>query len=339
MQSRNWCFTINNPDDLDDLYLDFSSPSWNNQVTFAVYMEERGEEGTRHYQGYLELKSSRRITYLKSRLPRAHLEARRGTREQAILYCVKTWDHANLTDSSEHSENQEPNTNSLSNETEQTNTRTESTSISPIWFGLQMRPQDFLQSLMNPQRKKKSQRLLDIQGLLKEGKTEEDIANEDFELWVRHYRAFREYRLLITPSRNHEVTVTVLQGPTGTGKSKWAMDNYPNAYWKQRSIWWDGYSKQDDVIIDEFYGWMPFDTLLRICDRYPLLVETKGGQVNFVAKNIIITTNAIPSSWYKNVYFNSFVRRVNTWMVLRTWGSMQTFTDYSEAISHFVLNE
>ena len=126
--------------------------------------------------------------------------------------------------------------------------------------------------------------------MIENGATEEQIADHDFELWVRSYRAFREYRLLIQPPRSHEVEVFVLQGPTGTGKSKWAMDNYPDAYWKQRSIWWDGYAKQETVIIDEFYGWMPFDTLLRVCDRYPLLVETKGGQVNFVAKTIIITT-------------------------------------------------
>ena len=339
MQSRNWCFTINNPSAADDECLNFDNPIWKNQILFAVHMLERGEEGTPHYQGYLELKSSRRLNFLTSRLPRAHFEPRRGTREQAILYCVKTWDQSNLTDSSALSESLEHSINSNSDQTENNETTTPSESTSPIWYGLQTRPQDFLACLTTPVRKKKSQRLLDIQELLKTGTSEEEIANKDFELWVRHYRAFREYKLLITPSRNHEVKVFVLQGPTGTGKSKWAMEHYPNAYWKQRSIWWDGYSKQRDVIIDEFYGWIPFDTLLRICDRYPLLVETKGGQVNFVAENIIITTNAIPSSWYKNVYFNSFVRRVSTWMVLRTWGSIQSFSDYSQAISAFVLNE
>lgn len=340
MQSRNWCFTLNNPEPADDLALNFDSEIWNHQVRFAVYMLETGNENqTPHYQGYLELKSSRRINYLKSRLPRAHFEARRGTRESAILYCVKTWVTQNSSDSTEPSLNQEHNSEESGSTVENTNTCQDSPSTSPIWYGLPMRPQDFLASLMNPKPKKRAERLEAIQSLLQEGTTEEEIADKDFEMWVRHYRAFREYRLMITPPRNHEVTVIVLQGPTGTGKSKWAMDNYPNAYWKQRSIWWDGYAKQETVIIDEFYGWIPFDTLLRICDRYPLLVETKGGQVNFVAKNIIITTNAIPNSWYKNVYFNSFVRRVSTWMVLRTWGSLQSFSDYSEAISHFVLNE
>jgi len=334
MQSRNWCFTLNNPAESE---INFDDPLWNNQVTFAVYMLETGENGTKHYQGYLELRSSRRINYLKCRLPRAHFEARKGTREQAVLYCVKTWEQLNSLISGEHSV--PVGDNSISSEVQPLTEQTTSGATQPIWYGLQTTVREFLNSLTTNQRKKKREKMMEIKTMIEDGKTEEEIADYDFEMWVRSYRAFREYRLLITPQRNHEVEVTVLQGPTGTGKSKWAMDNFPEAYWKQRSVWWDGYSKQETVIIDEFYGWMPFDTLLRVCDRYPLLVETKGGQVNFVARNIIITTNAVPSAWYKNVYFNSFVRRVSKWMVLRTWGNMQTFTDYSEAVSHFVLNE
>lgn len=339
MQSRNWCFTINNPTDDDRADLNFDDPQWNHQVLFAVYMLEKGDEGTPHYQGYLELRSSRRIQYLKSRIPRAHLEPRRGTKEQAVLYCVKTWEALNGASSSAPSSEAENHSEQEDAATE-IPTTTSSSAIHPIWFGLQQRPIDYCLSLMTkPRKKKKSEKLLTIKEMLQEGKTEEEIADYDFELWVRNYRAFREYKLMITPNRDHEVEVIVLQGPTGTGKSKWAKDNFADAYWKQRSIWWDGYMGQDTVVIDEFYGWIPFDTLLRICDRYPLLVETKGGQVNFVAKRIIITTNAVPSSWYKNVYFNSFVRRVNEWHVLPAWGEKQIYTDYSQAIAKFVNNE
>jgi len=149
-----------------------------------------------------------------------------------------------------------------------------------------------------------------------DGKTDKELADLDFEEWVRHFRAFAQYRMLITPKRNHGVDVIVIQGPTGTGKTKWANDNYPNAYWKQRSQWWDGYAGEDTCIIDEFYGWLPFDLLLRICDRYPLMVESKGGQINFIAKRIVITSNSKPEQWYKSsIYFPSFIRRVNIWMV------------------------
>lgn len=132
--------------------------------------------------------------------------------------------------------------------------------------------------------------------------------------------------------------VIVLQGPTGTGKSKWCMDNYPDAYWKQRGNWWDNYSGEETVIIDEYYGWLPYDFLLRLCDRYPLLVEIKGGQVQFNSKRIIFTTNAVPNTWYKNVYWPAFERRVNEWHVFPVWGMHVFYEKFCEAVGHMVTN-
>lgn len=53
------------------------------------------------------------------------------------------------------------------------------------------------------------------------------------------------------------------------------------------------------MIIDDFYGWIKYSTLLRLLDRYPMRVEYKGGQANFLAKTIIFTSNRHPSEWYK----------------------------------------
>ena len=66
-------------------------------------------------------------------------------------------------------------------------------------------------------------------------------------------------------------------GP-GTGKSRYCQDNSRNAYWKQIDKWWCGYEDHADVVLDDFYGWLPWNVLLRISDRYPVLVETKGGK-------------------------------------------------------------
>jgi len=150
-------------------------------------------------------------------------------------------------------------------------------------------------------------------------------------LWVRHYRAFEKYMTMKTEPRNHDVEVHVLYGPTGTGKSRWCMDEYPGAYWKQRSKWWDGYFKHDVVIVDEYYGWLPFDLLLRLCDRYPLLVESKGGQLQFVAKTICFTTNKHPDLWYhSDCYFSALERRVTKWHYLPRLGFHSRFSRFSE---------
>ena len=52
------------------------------------------------------------------------------------------------------------------------------------------------------------------------------------------------------------------------------------------------------VIIDEFYGWLPYCEMLRLLDRYPCQVETKGGSVNFAPKEIIVLSNKPPEEWY-----------------------------------------
>ena len=53
--------------------------------------------------------------------------------------------------------------------------------------------------------------------------------------------------------------VTVIWGETGVGKSRWASETYPDAYWKPpNSKWWDNYAQEEVIIMDEFYGWLPY---------------------------------------------------------------------------------
>jgi len=230
-----------------------------------------------HLQGYIELTTPRRMSFLKKIIPRAHFERRRGTKKQAIEYVTK-----------------------------------EETRVQGPWIlpeGCQ------LSEVFSGARESDGTSLTHVKRLLDEGCSEEQIADENFSHWVRHFRAFRAYKLLKTVPRDHAVSTTVIVGPTGTGKSRFCIRKFPKAYWKQRSNWWDGYNNHETVVLDEFYGWLPYDTLLRLCDRYPFLVETKGSQSQMVCKNVIITSNHDPKSWYKNVYFDSFKRRVAQWIV------------------------
>lgn len=316
MSSRNWCFTINNPENAD------YPAQWNlERVKLIVYQVEMGEgSNTIHLQGYLELESPRRLSYLKSVNAHAHWEMRMGSRKQALQYVTK--EDTRLC----------PPSAFIKGVTDLLPPITwldcVENDLPSFWTSLQL--SDTMIGTQ-PQSSTRSMKLSAIQRRLSEGSVSiEQIADEEFDLWVRHYRAFEKYITLKTKPRSHSTVVHVLYGPTGTGKSKWCLDQYPNAYWKQRSKWWDGYAKHDCVIIDEFYGWIQYDLLLRLLDRYPLLVETKGGQLQFVASTIVITSNKSPADWYgPDCYFEALARRIDKYHFMPSLGIHATYDTFA----------
>jgi len=82
-QSANWCFTINNPVATDYAQLTAYGPT----AKYLIYSDEVGDTGTPHIQGFLIFSKRVRRTTVKAILPRAHLEASKGTAAQASEYC------------------------------------------------------------------------------------------------------------------------------------------------------------------------------------------------------------------------------------------------------------
>ena len=125
------------------------------------------------------------------------------------------------------------------------------------------------------------------------------------DIFIKYHRGFERYLELLTDDeeRSEKTMVFVLTGPPGSGKSKFAFDhskqNYKGVYYKPRGDWWDGYADQEAVVIDDFYGWMKYDEMLKICDRYPYRVPIKGGYRQFTAKAIYITSNRPVEQWYR----------------------------------------
>ena len=70
----------------------------------------------------------------------------------------------------------------------------------------------------------------------------------------------KEVRDARIPVREFKTDVVVLFGPTGCGKTRAVMDRYGarNVYIKDASQWWDGYDVQPVVLLDEFYGQLPY---------------------------------------------------------------------------------
>lgn len=295
-------------------------PEWKDNVKFAVYMKEIGDNGTPHYQGYLELKKPQRMSWMKKANQRIHWEVRRGKRGQAIRYCLKDYIQS-LDLAREQGED------------------LRDTVLPTVYLYKYDKTVDDLLKECEPKTISLKDRMEEIKALIFSGASETEIADSYFDIWSRYHRSFTRYRALITKDRDFPTYYIVCQGATGTGKSKYAMENYPRAYWKSKNQWWDGYEGQESVILDEFYGWLPWDTLLRLGDRYPLQTETKGSVVKFCSKWIVITTNSLPDRWYRNVYFPAFIRRVAKWITFHENGILREYDTYDEAKNNFILCE
>lgn len=103
-------------------------------------------------------------------------------------------------------------------------------------------------------------------------------------------------------------------GATATGKTRrafdmfaeyqsrleWSADEEPWISGKNLQ-WWEGYDANKFVIVDDFRkDFCTFHELLRILDRYPYRVMTKGGSRQLLARVIVITC-----PWKPEVLFNT----------------------------------
>lgn len=175
---------------------------------------------------------------------------------------------------------------------------------------------------------------------VKSGKSNKEILEESPAAYMRYYRAVSHVRSVIAEPRNFKTNVIVVYGKEGLYKTTYCKDKTNNDYYiKPRGQWWDNYDGIKDVIIDDFYGWIKFDEMLRLGDENSMQVEIKGGYVNFASKNIYITSNKLPILWWKdNVYWPAFCRRVTEWLFFYEPGKYllsKTWDNFNELIQMY----
>lgn len=263
MQARNYCFTLFKEHEGTSIAHDELSKRIRSSkhVTYCIFqLEECGETKKEHYQGYVEFSSPQRSNAVK-RLMGAdwvHLEKRRGSSEQCREYCSKT----------------------------------ESRIAGPWIWGT-----------ISGGRGKRTD-LLVIQERIQEGATEKEIADEFFGPWCRYYKAIGRYITLCTLPRTWDTEVFIHWGDSGTGKTRKcyadydAKDVYPLPRGNNGNVWFDGYTGQSVVLLDDFYGWLPLSLLLKMGDRHPLWVSVKGTMVQFLPRVLYITSNKSWHDWY-----------------------------------------
>lgn len=105
----------------------------------------------------------------------------------------------------------------------------------------------------------------------------------------------------IEPGRNFKPEVRWYHGSTGSGKTRSAVEEFPNAWISGKNLkWWEGYDAHKEVIVDDFRkDFCTFHELLRILDRYPYRIEVKGASRQLLAKVIVITCPWPPEVLYQ----------------------------------------
>lgn len=107
-------------------------------------------------------------------------------------------------------------------------------------------------------------------------------------------------------------------------------------------IWWDGYEGQQNIIIDEFNCGMTLTDFKRVIDSSPLTVPYKGGSTQFLGKRVwFISNNPLDSWYYKSAppgpNRNAFERRLHykEWFGQKFQGQ-DNYEQYKETRQWFV---
>jgi len=136
--------------------------------------------------------------------------------------------------------------------------------------------------------------------LIKEGKSIKDVADEYGPLYVQYGRGLRDFQQTIASHYNHDAVRGVWYwGAPGTGKSHSARAEHPDAFIKSQNKWFDGYSGEKSIILDDLdkLGGDKLGHYLKIwADKYACTGEVKGATVNLQHEVFVITSNYHPDT-------------------------------------------
>lgn len=147
----------------------------------------------------------------------------------------------------------------------------------------------------------KQERLRNLKRKIEEGATEDEIFELDPVIAVQNDRWVQTQLSKRKPVRAQPLQVLLYYGKPDSGKTHRAYELYPDLYAIPlgKDLWFNGYSGQREVLIDDFCGAFQLKDLLRLLDKWPVLAPVKQSFCWWCPTTIIVTTNVNPSNWYK----------------------------------------
>jgi len=260
-KGRCWCVRKSNP----DAWLPVED--WQH-LRYAVWQLEIGEEGTVHYQMYLNFKNavSGAFVVALEGLEGAHVELRKGTKQEAAQYCWKD----------------------------------ESRLEGPFWFPNEEDVRAFVKRGAGARTDLQS-----LASLVASGATNRVIAQEMPVMIIKYQRGINDLRgaLVDAGARGAEIDSIVYWGPSGTGKSRRLLLECPPGpdwFWVMKGKWFNAYDGQAGLVFDEFTdAWCSYGDMKKLLDVYPHKVETKGGVVEMRAWRFRFSSNHHPRNWWR----------------------------------------
>lgn len=141
--------------------------------------------------------------------------------------------------------------------------------------------------------------LMTLQNDLRAGMKRKDIATKHFSNFIRYHRGIDAFISCVSEPRDFETLVIVYWGSTGTGKTRSVHENATDLWTYSADQWFDGYDGHQQVLFDDFAGSeFKIQFLLKLLDRYPMQVRVKGGFVNWRPREVYLTSNLDPNTWY-----------------------------------------
>ncbi|KAJ1620501.1 hypothetical protein T492DRAFT_847765 [Pavlovales sp. CCMP2436] len=155
-----------------------------------------------------------------------------------------------------------------------------------------------------------------------EGMNDTELLELDPELCLKHSSVLLRAKLLDAEGRlaRESIHVEVWYGGPGIGKSHRALQMYPAAfkYDGYDSGFWDGYTDQKVLILDEFSCGFCINDAKKVLDKQPYWLNIKFGGAWARWTTVIIITNEMElrANWYSGAKEHdreALFTRINVW--------------------------
>lgn len=129
---------------------------------------------------------------------------------------------------------------------------------------------------------------------IKNGKKLSDVMIESPKTYCQYRNGLKDIASTVTKSNTkkfRKLEVELITGPTGTGKTRKAMETSEYRIQGTQLAWWQDYDGEKTICIDEYNNDVSITELLNLLDGYQLRLNVKGTHTYANWTKVFITTN------------------------------------------------